>query len=82
MEAVCKRAMVYLLVSGCYQGEGVGVWGCMARDDSGLFVSRFSEACERVCAGPGSRVGPLSVSFVWPIWEPPLIEWDYITAGD
>lgn len=58
------------------------MWGCMARDDSGLFVSRFSEACERVCAAPGSRVGPLSVSFVWPIWEPPLIEWDYISAGD
>lgn len=56
--------------------------GYMAIDDSGLFVSCFSEACERVCAGPGSRVVPLSVSFVWPIWEPPLIEWDYISVGD
>lgn len=80
---MCKRALVYLLVSGCYLGGGgLLCVGYMAIDDSGLFVSRFSEACERVCAGPGSRVVPLSVSFVWPIWEPPLIEWDYISVGD
>ncbi len=71
-----ERAVWYLLL-----GEGY-IWGTgMTAVSLSLVLQAVWTCLSRLCLTwrgcPHS-----SLSFVRPIWEPPLIEWDYIPAGD